>query len=488
MSVAAQFFTNDHLVNILSRIKLTEMSELNKLTESNVVNIDSENNDTTEYKCYDDYKLIIANKNESFQKIKSFESSDEINMGSNFVVFNTQGKEIVSFINNQKIDEDAINDLKILSENEWKIVEINKLQLHTKHICLFYNIDSWYVAYSNTIEKFQYVSLKDNVLNELTPDDIQTPQICYTDKIIKLLCNYFASKFIDLDVCNKNLVYHLLLRDNEFKQNNLGSISKPIETTINLLWICDKYCKIANPHSIDLTDEIVNKIQYEKKVHFSCLDELLMSIEFMNNEDVSTKNIQFGGYMIKLFDKLNNINKLYCIRTNIFKYITSILPKYDNQYKSFLELYQNDKLTDVLPYLHKYPADVIRRINMSVKILSKEILNIYHLTRKKQNKELYESLPLSYRKVLYDLHKIYVNQKHGEFITKSFDLLKEKKSVSVDIVYSYLKGIRNNELIKLFDERRTLLNDLKKINFKYDEIMSVTNIDIITQTELMFLH
>jgi tRNA nucleotidyltransferase/poly(A) polymerase len=206
----------------------------------------------------------------------------------------------------------------------------------------------------------------------------------------------------------------------------------------------------------------------------------------MNKEDIASKNIQFGGYFIRILSEDKKRYMLLCLRTEIYNNILSVLPKHDNQYKSFLELYQCDKLTEVLPYLHKYPADVIRRINMSVRILSKEILNIYHLTRKKQNCELYESLSFSYRKVLYDLHQIYVNQKNIDFHVKSHDILKEKKSISVDIVYMYLKELKNSDLIKIFEERNKLINELKKINFHYEEILSVTNIDIITQTELMF--
>lgn len=478
MSVTTQLSTNDHLVSILSRIKSINTNLVDIDIDVESIQQNEEINNMFNCKYYDDYQLIIIYKNDTCLKLKNsdvMQNDSGINMGSNFIILNNQGEQIVSFFNKKKYDQDAINELKLLVEDDWKSIEINKLQLHVKHVCLFNYKDIWYVAYSNVIERFIYGQ---HCLNDEPTNFVKS-------KVVSILSDYLSSKFVDLNACDKNLSYHLLIRDNEFKKNNLGSIMKSIETNVNLLWICDKSCKLINL-SNSSENEIVNKIQQEKKIHFSCLDEMLMSTELMNNEDIITKNIQYGGYLIKMFDKVNNVYKLYCIRTDIYKYITSILPKYDNQYKSFLELYQNDKLTEVLPYLHKYPADVIRRINMSVKILSKEILNIYHLTRKKQNKELYESLPLSYRKTLYDLHKIYVNQKYGEFISKSHDLLKEKKSVSVDIVYSYLKSIKNNELIKLFDDRRKLIEELHRIGFKYDEIISINNIDIITQTELMF--
>ena len=152
---------------------------------------------------------------------------------------------------------------------------------------------------------------------------------------------------------------------------------------------------------------------------------------------------------------------------------------------NYLQLYQNNKLGDVLLYLHKYPADVIRRINMSIKILSKELLNIYHLTRKKQNSDLYEILPQSYKKSLYDLHKIYVDQKFGEFSTKFHELLIEKKSISVDIVYNYVKDLLTTNLLQIFSDREILINQLNKINHDLTGIINVDNIDILTQIKLM---
>ena len=122
---------------------------------------------------------------------------------------------------------------------------------------------------------------------------------------------------------------------------------------------------------------------------------------------------------------------------------------------------------------------------MSIKTLSKEILNIYHLTRKKQNSNLYDCLAQSYKKVLYDLHRIYVNQKYEGFIIKSEEMLTEKKSISVDIVYNYLKSMTCEDLLQIFIDRSQLIEKLNEINYEYEEILYVDNIDIITQIELM---
>jgi L-cysteine desulfidase len=203
------------------------------------------------------------------------------------------------------------------------------------------------------------------------------------------------------------------------------------------------------------------------------------------------KSLSFGGYFIKIPYLFGNKQQYMCcvIRSNLYKHILSILPKNDNKYISYLELYQKNELSDVIVYIHKYPNDVIRRINMAIRTLSKEILNIYHLTRKKQNIVLYTNLSRGYKKVLFELHKIYVTQKHLEISSKQSKngaQLIEKKSISVDVVYDYLKSINVSDLIQIFKDRTEIINALVDENYKLYNIFNLNDIYIVTQIELMF--
>jgi hypothetical protein len=409
---------------------------------------------------YDNFSLSVLYGEQSDSKYLN-------NVGNycNFIVLRQYNFEpIVSYFNKTIYDLNALKILKNINENNWKNLEITKFHLNSIHVCLFYENNNWFLGYSKKIELF--------IVNN---SKIGTFFLDFITSTNSHVSNGMA-------IFNTDHVYHFLIKNCDFDNLKIHFGQKTQqESGITLLWVCNKMCELVTDHVTELFS-----INIEKKIYFSCLDELEISLEMMNKEDIASKNIQFGGYFIRILSEDKKRYMLLCLRTEIYNNILSVLPKHDNQYKSFLELYQCDKLTEVLPYLHKYPADVIRRINMSVRILSKEILNIYHLTRKKQNCELYESLSFSYRKVLYDLHQIYVNQKNIDFHVKSHDILKEKKSISVDIVYMYLKELKNSDLIKIFEERNKLINELKKINFHYEEILSVTNIDIITQTELMF--
>lgn len=389
-----------------------------------------------------------------------------------------------------------------------KNIEVTKYHINSKHICLFHYNDKTYIAHSKIIELLE----PNTCITKYTNTAQIFIKYMKNKQIMELDDDYYLGLNIETKI-NKIKVYHFLVKHNNFKKIN--SNDNKNDYGISLICVCDNKCNVINHpthgqnscndnnlflktdptigpiiHMTDsITDSIIDAIPYEKKFYFSCLDELLTAVDTMNNDDILSKTIQYGGYYVKIFnDTMTQFTSCF-ISTEIYNYIINSLPKHTkhtNQHKIFLELYQYDKLTEILPYLHKYPVDVVKRINMSVKILAKEVLNIYHLTRKKQNCELYETLPLIYKKILYNLHKIYVNQKYGEYIIKSNDILKEKKSISVDIVYGYLKGMKNCELLELFETRKTLIGELSKIGFNFNEILSVENIDLITQTELMF--
>lgn len=477
----------DYLNELFFRIKNLRHSTL--LTDSILYdeltkwNIDpSYNNYHISYNCYDNYGIATLTSDDVSHTLKYIDDfTQNLVTNCNFIIIDKLTlKPIVSFFNKIYQGQNAV---KLLKENtNWKNIEVTKYYFNSKHVCLFFYNNKTFLAHSKLIELIEPNTKITNYSNIL-----QIFLMYLKDKqIVEIVDNLYINFNTNIKI-DTSKSYHFLIKHNDFKKIHTHNKN---DNGISLLCICDNECNIIpqiNTMDNIMDNIIIKKIQYEKKIFFSCIDELLISLDLMNNEDFITKNIQYGGYYIKIYNENHTCFTSCFLNTEIYNYLLSIIPHHKNQYKNYLELYQHDKLTEILPYLHKYPADVVRRINMSVKILAKEILNIYHLTRKKQNCELYESLPIIYKKILYNLHKIYVNQKYGEFlIKKSSDDMKEKKSISVDIVYGYLKGMINNELIDLFENRKKLIEELKKIKLNIDDILSIDNIDIVTQTELMF--
>jgi hypothetical protein len=129
-----------------------------------------------------------------------------------------------------------------------------------------------------------------------------------------------------------------------------------------------------------------------------------------------------------------------------------MIPKGLNLNEIYLQLYQNNKLTDILQYINDTSTDIIKRINTSMGTLSREILDIYHMTRNQNNSTLYNLLPPSYRKILYYIHRTYIEQKN------SIDMLIVKISITVENVYNILKEIDIKLLVNIYKERN-LLNE-----------------------------
>jgi hypothetical protein len=374
---------------------------------------------------------------------------------------NESNNIISSFYNKLIIDTEALNELEPLNINDHHM-EITKYSLESLHICLFNDNDIWYITYPNVL-----ISLTDT-----------------NNKIIEIFLSLCSDTIPTL---NTQYAYHLLLKHNYFKK--IGYINDNYQPSVTLLWINEKFtCNILN-----LSDPQFNSpFQIEKIYEFASVQDVLSSLDVIDRNDINSKKLSCGGYHIRLKEK--NGYKCYLLRTLIYKHLVNLVSVHSNKYVSYLELYQKNLLGETLPYLHRYSADIIRRINMAIKTLSKELLNIYHATRKKQNNKLYNVLTQSYKKVLYDLHTIYVNYKSeeynngniGKLITEK--LLAEKRSISVDTVYVYLKKIDILELQQIFFDREILINNLTNIKYNTANIFIMNNIDIITQIELMKLN
>lgn len=222
------------------------------------------------------------------------------------------------------------------------------------------------------------------------------------------------------------------------------------------------------------THQLVNielDIPIESKIYFSCVDELLLYLERVSDKNVLTKKLTIEGVMIQFPDDTYTI-----LQTECYKKIYGMYPKTKNIHLGFLELYKKDKLSTFLPFYSNYSNDILHRINMAIKTLSREILNIYHVTRNKKNIDTYESLSDVYKKVLYDIHGLYISYKKKN----NDDELDENSSINVHNVYYYIKELDMETTIKIFESRKIMLQ-----NNLLDKYLDKLCIYLITQTKLM---
>ena len=138
-----------------------------------------------------------------------------------------------------------------------------------------------------------------------------------------------------------------------------------------------------------------------------------------------------------------------------------------------------NKLSELLPYLSDYADEVSKRIHNSMCTISSEILSIYHNTRNKNNSEIYNALPTTFRKVLYDLHGIYISKIN--IIQDNSNKLIEPNSLNIHDVYYYLKNLQFGILKKIFYDRLMIIKENQSIPF-----INKNCIYALTQSSLMF--
>ncbi|ARF10578.1 RNA ligase [Hokovirus HKV1] len=271
------------------------------------------------------------------------------------------------------------------------------------------------------------------------------------DDLDKNLCYLFVL----VHYKNKNIVNHNInYRNSQNKYKNLV-----------LLCATEKYTYIQKHVNVP-------NVEYPEQYYFKNIKELLNKLVEFNDRDVAKKLITWEGYILKIYEGDINNSRFHLakLQTKIYQYIMQYKPNISNIYKVYLELYKIDKLNELLPYFYKGPNEIIKQINTSMKLLTKEILDLYYLTRKHNNKNMYNTLPKTYKKVLYDLHGIYITKKTNTYKNASDQEEIKIEPIKLHTVYVYLKSLQLDYLVNIFIERQELLKtDLAKYLNK-DEI------------------
>jgi len=203
----------------------------------------------------------------------------------------------------------------------------------------------------------------------------------------------------------------------------------------------------------------------DRQLHFSCLDQLDLYLEEMNNVNTKNKKLYNRGLIVKVdVDAYDPIHITY--DTYTYKRLNDMLPKDMTIHEAHLNLYQTDRLNQVLQYVEESDnaALIVTRINLAIVTLGREILDIYHFTRNKENPELFNLLSRSYRDLMHNLHGQFIEKK-SRAVTRSHRYPRsdiEKVSITTEDVYITLKNMDTLALVELFLDRERLRDDIEK--------------------------
>lgn len=301
--------------------------------------------------------------------------------------------------------------------------------IYTNHIgsyiIFFFHNDMWYFVFNNNI----YI---------------------YNDKVYPVLYEHI-NKYID--TFDKNICYHIMLVDKRTR--------KIIPPTCEKDYVI--LLKTTEKHT--LKDIIVTHAMKEnKRIYMSCLDELLFNLNERDMINIKMNKLIFRGYIMIY----NNIYITY--DTNLYKTLTNLICQVNKQENTkhhiYMKLYQQNKLKFFLQYINDDANNIIQRIKFSLITISREILDIYHLTRNKNNDAIYNLLPQAYKHILYKIHSKYISQ-HSD----------DKISISTDDVYNILKTLEFGCLKEIYIYREHLKYKLHGINMLYTKMCNYTDIE-----------
>lgn len=352
------------------------------------------------------------------------------------------------------------DSLSFIKDKDWSHVTVQKCYEGTL-IMVFNHNDKWYVTTRRCLNAQESTWIKNNSYYEMFTEAME-------------------GKFT-FDELNKNYCYHFVLVHH--KNRNIVSynwLGREYKELFHIL-TTEKYSLNEVQSDVAKINDKVRSVQDEK---FNSLDDLITELNKQNDLDKTYQRVTLEGYVLRYYtgELYNSPFVTLKFQTGIYDTLMKLKPNNSNIYQCFLELYQKDKLNDFLPYFTRYGNDTIKRIHFSMQNISKELLDLYHMTRNKNNGEMYADLPEGYKKCLYELHGLYIKNRKNDFDDGGIDNKKKgsTKSINVFDVYNYLKSIPSNELRQLYYDRTNMISQDK---FKF---LNKNCINTMTQSTLMF--
>jgi hypothetical protein len=411
----------------------------------------------------EDDKYLLINKN----LINGDNNIDELNNFSTTIYQKNPFKKLISFMDPIMTNNNAIINLKNVETTKFKELYIKNC-IEGINIMLLYDdkeTNNW-----KLITEKSLLGIDINFRNK---------------KIIDLYNDIITSKNIELDKLNKQKIYNFILVHNKnngiVNYNHYGSGYK--ELYLNMI-IEEKDNKLIYDFNPNISIFKKN-IKVANRIIFNNVNDFIDNINNISYDNMVNKKITLEGFNIYKVDDNNIINMK--IQTHIYQQILNIKPKYTNIHIGYLEMYQENKLKEYLPYLTNYHSEIIHRISMSIRTISKEFLDLYHYLKKYKNSELYINMPSNYKKVLYKIHGIYIDSRKNDF-NNNTDVNNENKleskSITVHDIYHYLKSLSITFLKELYFDRENIIKE-KKIHMPLYNLFSIDCIYTNIQTKLM---
>ena len=416
--------------------------------------------DSLDVKDYDCFKKTLKSKFKTINFKDNHESLVLINNNFNYnnhllsdiekecrsIILDKRTLEIICYTYDDIIyNENAQN---FLIENDHLTKEIYESYEGTQ-INIYHHDDEWYISTRRCIDSKKSIWNNNKSFYELFLDCLDDT----FDEFISYLNEDNIYSFVIIHHENKNLIDYTYKFGPEYKE-----IIHIMTRRKNDLYEYD----ISDASQWGKPCSFKNSESYKD---FSKLDDY-------NKTEKLDYPLDFEGLIIKLYDNSNGKKHILKLQSNSYNFFNKIKPNYSNIISGFVHLYQNNNLKNHIDFFpsNKYIVhenmnyDTIGIIDASFKVFTSELLEMfkyfYNLKNcSHKNSELYEKLPVNYKKVLYKIRGIYYEKKENYINSK-----KNKTSLKFNMfyclrisdIYNLLKEYNTNELFKLFRDRQII--------------------------------
>jgi hypothetical protein len=383
------------------------------------------------YKENDDLLLIFYDN--VFSDISEFDKLDSntkqfINEIRSCIIDKNTLQIVCTQFNKVVYNDDAI---ALIKNEPWENICIQKCYEGTLMVVFNHN-DIWYTTTRRCLDSNESFWVPNCSYKSLFDE-------CISDKLdFNTLNTSFCYYFILVHHKNKSLISYDYLGQNYTKLIHVLTIDKTSQNEVSC--------------SLD-----VDNIKKSEILQFNNLNDVLTSLKEINSQNMYNNTLTTEGYIITIKHN-NSITYFGKLQTTIYEQLSKIRPNVSNINQAYLELYKQDKLSEYIKYQTKFGKDVINRIHLAFRTMSREILNIYHATRKKKNSAIYNILQDQYKKVLYDLHGLYINNRKNDLKHNKIASDFESNSININDIYYYLKELPFHQIKKLFYERMQMYN------------------------------
>lgn len=389
----------------------------------------------------------------------------------------------------QNIDYKLDDNFKLSVLDELKSIMIDKQTLkplYTQYNRIIYNDDGMKYVQDNNIdfknvvvqESYEgtmltvYYHGKWNVSTRRCIDAYQSTWVknkSFGDLFDDIIKSKFESTEVFFNILDKNYCYHFILVHH--MNNNITNYDKKMNV--------DQFKELYHVLTTELytLNEVmfpINGISVIENKNYNNINDLVLDLNNIGNNDMINKSVTTEGYVLRVYQ--GEIYKspfvIIKLQTELYKELKKTRPNNNNMYCWFLELFCKNKLNETIIYFPKYNNNIAHKINTSLNTIADEILNLYFLTRKQNNKDVYDNLSKQYKQILYDLHGIYMNNKSN----RQYNI-----NINKGTVYHVIKSMEPKSLIQLYYDRSKLIKDPINNIFINHNCMETSE-----QTRLMF--